>query len=96
MNKPRDRYEISPDAIAQEVAGETVIMDLRSETYFGLNATGTRIWQLLAQGEGSAVIISTLAAEYGQPEETIAADFLALIDALLADGLITVLEPSRT
>ena len=39
---------LSPDVISQEVSGETVLLDLESENYFGLDAVGTRIWQLNA------------------------------------------------
>ena len=35
----------SPNVISQEVSGETVLLDLDSEHYFGLDSVGTRIWQ---------------------------------------------------
>ncbi|MBT6125779.1 MAG: PqqD family protein, partial [Halieaceae bacterium] len=38
---------LSPDVISQEVSGETVLLDLNSEHYFGLDEVGTRIWQLI-------------------------------------------------
>ena len=44
------RIEISEDVLFQEVGGETVLLDLASEQYFGLDAVGTRIWQLLGEG----------------------------------------------
>ena len=37
----------SPEVISQEVSGETVLLDLESESYYGLDAVGTRIWQLI-------------------------------------------------
>ena len=35
---------LSPEVISQEVSGETVLLDLESENYFGLDEVGTRIW----------------------------------------------------
>ena len=35
--------EISSEVLTQEVGGETVILDLKTESYFGLNEVGTRI-----------------------------------------------------
>ncbi len=43
---------ISPDVLFRELAGEAVLLDLKSQRYFGLGEVGTRIWQLLdEQGE---------------------------------------------
>ena len=47
---------LSPQVISQEVAGETVLLDLESECYFGLDAVGTRIWQLICD---SGELLST-------------------------------------
>mgnify|MGYP006989108404 CR=1 FL=1 len=35
--------QVSSEAIAQEVSGETVILDLKSEQYFSLDTVGTRV-----------------------------------------------------
>jgi hypothetical protein len=37
-------FLISPHVLAQEVGEEIVLLDLNSDTYFGLDATGSRIW----------------------------------------------------
>ena len=42
-----DRFTISDEVLSQEVNGETELLDLESESYFGLNQVGTGIWQLL-------------------------------------------------
>ena len=42
-----DRFSISDEVLSQEVNGETLLLDLEGESYFGLNEVGTRIWQLL-------------------------------------------------
>ena len=85
---------VSPSVISQEVSGETVILDLESECYFGLDAVGTRIWQLIGEHGDLRRIFATLLAEY-EVEET---QLLKDLEALLADacerGLIT-LQGSR-
>ncbi len=35
---------IPASVLSQEVNGETVLLDLQGEGYFGLNAVGTRSW----------------------------------------------------
>ena len=43
------QVEISPEALFQELDGETVLLNLQSERYYGLDDVGTRMWQLLAE-----------------------------------------------
>lgn len=43
---------IPASVLSQEVNGETVLLDLQGEGYFGLTAVGTRIWQLLKNDYG--------------------------------------------
>ena len=54
MMQPRlaDQITVSPEVLFQEVGGEAVLLDLASESYFGLDDVGMRIWQLL-QEQGS-------------------------------------------
>ena len=51
---------LSRQVISHEVSGETVILDLESECYFGLDAVGTRIWQLIRDGQDILSIYNTL------------------------------------
>ena len=52
-----DRFHISEEVLSQEVNGETVLLDLEGEAYFGLNEVGTRIWQLL---QAEPTVVETL------------------------------------
>ena len=65
---------LSPDAMAQEVNGETVILDIRSEQYFSLDVVGTRVWQLLQAQTPLESIVDTLLEEFEVDEATILPD----------------------
>ncbi len=54
-------FNISEEALFQEVSGETVLLDLVSENYFGLDETGTRVWALLNEGKSVEQIAEYLA-----------------------------------
>jgi hypothetical protein len=82
------KIEISEDVLFQEVGGETVLLDLHSEQYFGLDAVGTRIWQLLGEGAGAEAVVEVLLAEYEVERETLVADVAELLDRLAEAGLI--------
>ena len=82
------KIEISEDVLFQEVGGETVLLDLHSEQYFGLDAVGTRIWHLLGEVAGAEAVVEVLLAEYEVERETLAADVAELLDRLAEAGLI--------
>ena len=84
-----DIFAISPDVVSREVAGETVMLDLESGQYFGLDGVGRRIWELLTENPRSAdALADILAEEYDAPRETIKTDALALIEDLHARNLV--------
>ncbi len=78
----------SSDVLFQEVGGEAVLLDLASETYFGLNPVGTRIWQLIGEGAALQSIRDALVAEYDAPPEQIESDLLTLTAQLSEAGLV--------
>ncbi len=80
----------SDQVISQEVSGETVLLDLQSECYFGLDAVGTRIWQLIRDSGDLRTIYSTLLEEYEVEETQLQADLEALLADASARGLITL------
>ena len=82
--------EISSEVLTQEVGGETVILDLKSETYFGLDEVGTRIWQLLVEQEDVQAITATMLNEYDVEEEQVEKDIQNLLTQLDKAGIVTL------
>lgn len=83
---------VSPQVISQELSGETVILDLESECYFGLDAVGTRIWQLIREGADLRTIHDTLLDEYEVDAAQLQRDLQALVEDARQRGLITLAE----
>jgi hypothetical protein len=84
---------ISEQALSQEVNGETVILDLKSESYFGLDDVGTRIWQLLQEHGDVKKTFDTMLEEFDVDADTLASDMKNLIDDLTEKGLISSDHP---
>ena len=82
--------EISSDVLSQEVGGETVLLDLKSEAYFGLDTTGTRIWQLLQENGSLQAAFDIMLAEYDVEETVLRKDFADLLGKLVQAGLISL------
>ena len=84
------KVTISPEVLFQEVSGEMVLLDLSSESYFGLDVVGARIWGLLESGNSVGEVLDTLMQEYEVERETLEVDVGELLDRLLEAGLIRV------
>jgi hypothetical protein len=80
--------QISNQVLAQELAGETVILDMRSESYFGLNEVGTRIWALIEEGVAPEAMVDVLLDEYVIEREVLEKDVADLLGELKQAGLI--------
>ena len=81
-------YKVPKDVLFQEVGGETVLLDLDSERYFGLDAVGTRVWALINEGMALGEVINTLLEEYEVDRVTLESDVEALLESLREAGLI--------
>ena len=82
-------FAVSKDVLFQEVSGETVLLDLASEKYFGLDPVGTRVWQLLNEDKNFGGMIATLLEEYDVERAQLEGDVRDLLGSLLEAGLIT-------
>ena len=85
-----DKVILPAQVMARQVGDETVILDLTSGTYYGLDPVGARIWQLMADGQTLMQVCEVMLAEYDVTREDIERDVLALVETLLERQLISV------
>ncbi len=81
-------YQCAPEVLFQEVNGEIVLLDLQAETYFGLNETGARVWQLLQDGKAGDQLLDQMLEEFEIDRPQLEADVTELIAQLSEAGLI--------
>ena len=81
---------IPAQVMSRQVGDETVILDLDSGTYFGLDPVGARIWQLLNDGQSVDGVVSTLLGEYDVTEDQLRQDVNSLVSELVSRGLVQV------
>ncbi len=87
----------APNVISQEVAGETVLLDLDSEHYFGLDSVGTRLWQVIEEKGQLQAIVDTRLQEYEVEEERLLQDLEALLHDICCKGLVKLeAQPMET
>jgi hypothetical protein len=80
----------SDDAVFRELEGESVLLNLETGMYYGLDAVGTRAWQLAAADGSLRAVRDALAEEYDAELGIIERDLLALAEALIGKGLWTL------
>jgi hypothetical protein len=77
----------SPGALAAEVDGEVVALDVAKGVCYGLNRTGSRVWDLLAEPTSARAICGALAALYDVEPARCEREVLTLLDQLIDEGL---------
>jgi DNA-binding CsgD family transcriptional regulator len=82
------RLTVPSEVMARQVGDETVLLDLASGNYFGLDEVGARIWQLLVDGKAPAEICEILLVEYDTSREMLENDVGRLLKELAAHGLV--------
>jgi hypothetical protein len=84
----RTRVRVPEHVVYRDFADETVILNLESGMYHGLNATAAKMLETLEKGTSVGEAVESLAAEFGQPRDVIERDVLALCQTLGERGLI--------
>ena len=83
--------KIPEQVVTRQVGDETVLLNLESGTYFGLDPVGSRFLELLAAEGALTAVIARMLEEFEVSEAQLEADLLRLAEEMLASGL---LEPA--
>jgi hypothetical protein len=86
----------SENQVSSDLGGEVVLLNLVSGVYYGLDAVGARVWELIQVPRGVQEIRDTLLEEYDVEPERWERDLLALLDRLADEGLIKVHENAHS
>jgi coenzyme PQQ synthesis protein D (PqqD) len=81
---------IAQDTLINIIEGESVLLNLKSESYFGLDPVGTRMWTLLANSDSIQSAYDALLDEYDVDADKLRLDMQDLIEKLIANGLMEV------
>lgn len=81
-------FKIGEDVVFADLQGELVLLNHRLGKYFGLDAIGTQVWNLIKDGKNLAQIRDTIVAEYDVTLEQCQEDLQTLIHALLDKHLV--------
>ena len=86
-----DRVEVSPHVLVRFLDKESVLLNLETERYFGLDETGTRMWQTVTLAPRIDAAYEELLAEFDVEPEELRSNFAELLSRLMDNGLLEVL-----
>ena len=81
------RLRHSANATFQSVAGEAILIHLRTGNYYSLNEVGTVFWEMLDGARTIRDCAEKIAQEYDAPPEQVEADLLEIAGDLAREGL---------
>ena len=86
--KITDEVQLSPDVVTRKVGEETMLLNLASGTYYGLDPVGARFLSLVEQGKSPLQARDTLLELYDVEPAVLDQDLEALLDSLSLNGIV--------
>ena len=82
------RVSVPADVLINEIAGESVLLNLDGGRYFGLDDVGTDMWKALTGSSSIAAALALLSAQYDADRSVLKADLESLVGLLAEHGLL--------
>ena len=83
-----DRVIVPQHVLVRFLDRESVLLNLETERYFGLDETGTRMWQTVTSAPTIDAAYSQLLAEFDVEPELLRSNFTDLLTRLADNGLL--------
>jgi len=85
-----DRVTVPDDVLISNLQEESVILNLDSERYYGLDDVGTRFLSVLTSSESIETAYERLRDEYNVDPQILREDLLVLVEKLIDQGIIEI------
>jgi len=86
--RPQARLRVAEHVLTREIDGELVLLNLKTEGYFGLDEIGTRIWAALTEHATVDKACDALLREYAVERPALERDIERLLGEMQAKGLV--------
>jgi hypothetical protein len=83
-----DRVVVPSHVLVRFLDKESVLLNIETERYFGLDETGTRMWQLVTSAEKIDTAYRQLLEEYEVEAELLRENLTDLLKELIENGLL--------
>lgn len=87
-----DRVEVPAHVMVRFLDNESVFLNLETERYFGLDQTGTRMWQVITNSSNIEAAYQQLLSEFEVEPETLRSDVIGLLEKLVENNLLQMVR----
>jgi hypothetical protein len=84
------QIKLSDNVLMQKVADEAVLLDLDSQSYFGLDPVGTVIWEAITEKKSENDIVHRITEAFDVDADTARSDLRKFLKKLHQDKLIDI------
>lgn len=81
---------VKEGVFTQKVDDEMVLLDRKSENYFGLDEVGSAIWEVLRETSSLYEVLEILLNKYDVSKEILEHDIILFVTKLKNNGLVEV------
>ena len=81
---------VPESVLFRELEGESVLLNLETESYLGLDEVGTRMWTVLTSTPSIEAAYEILVGEYAVDPDTLHRDIETLLKQLLEHKLVAL------
>ncbi len=85
-----DRVEVPTHVMVRFLEKESVLLNLETESYYGLDETGTRMWQVVTAAPSIEEAYAELLAEFDVEADLLRHNLSELLGRLVDIGLLRV------
>jgi len=85
-----DRAETLPHVLVRFLDKESVLLNLETERYYGLDETGTRMWQVVTAASSIDAAYQELQNEFDVESELLRLHLTELLARLVENGLLQI------
>ncbi|MEO6391311.1 MAG: PqqD family protein [Pyrinomonadaceae bacterium] len=83
-----NQVAVKPDTLINVISGESVLLNLSSDSYFGLDEVGTDMWRHLTAEASIEAAYEKLLAEYEVDAQQLRIDLAAFVEKLVDNKLV--------
>ena len=85
-----DRVAVPSHVLIRFLDKESVLLNIETERYFGLDETGTRMWQVVTAAPNIETACEQLIEEYDVKPDALRSDITELLNKLIENGLLEI------
>jgi Coenzyme PQQ synthesis protein D (PqqD) len=93
VDKPLSLHSVvvaTPEQVSCALGDESAVLNMKNSVYYGMNAVGTRVWNLLGEPKSVVQLRDALLDEYEVEPARCEQDLLELLEKMRMEGLIEV------